>query len=585
MTVPRVLCCGDSLTAGMVPGEPSAPYSKTLAKTLGVPVDEIGICGTRADAMLENLEGDRGILTHLRLKEYTVAVIMVGTNDLSYAHPAEQILSDVQKLHALCHRRGVRTIALPIPPSTYATGNAVQRISAHWSVFNKALEEWAATLHDKVLFVNTNVAIPFSMSSGDWASDGLHMTPQGYAALGRYLGQQASKYVLEAPRPSPPQPPSPAPTPSFPPPIVVPTPSLPPFVVPTRLARPSMGPVQAATPLVTSPPAKASPSTTTYSLVQTPLAARPRFLRSSSAPPPPVVVFPSSSPHEAPLPSVTPPPAMPPAPSVPSPRSAPARTHATPPPFAVTAASVISPPSMHSPPLEPFRQYVVPTPPLSVSRPATASPPQVIIFPPQPPRRSMGPRPSMSMPLSVAPPSPPLSFIASSPSPPTPPSAPAASVRLVRLVPAPPMAPPPPPAPAVSAPQPVTPPPSPPSSVLQPPLRPLSQKSLFVVLPPVTLPPPVQSPAAQALPVLSTLAPAIRKPTTSESPEAELAAGTAVTFLQPSGSTVKAVVVGPAEGDRVMVRYTIGTSTLVTTSASLRYLDPIPNFFDMAHGG
>jgi hypothetical protein len=58
-----------------------------------------------------------------------------------------------------------------------------------------------------------------------------------------------------------------------------------------------------------------------------------------------------------------------------------------------------------------------------------------------------------------------------------------------------------------------------------------------------------------------------------------------VTFLQPSGSTVKAVVVGPAEGDRVMVRYTIGTSTLVTTSASLRYLDPIPNFFDMAHGG
>jgi len=332
MSTPTVLCCGDSLTAGMVPKEPNAPYSKTLAKTLGVPVDEIGICGTRADAMLENLEGDRGILKHLRRKEYTVVVIMVGTNDLSYSHPAEQILSDVQKLHALCHRRGVRTIALPIPPSKYVFANSVPTIASHWRVYNKALEEWAATLPGKVLFVNTNNAIPFSTSSGDWASDGLHMTSQGYAALGRYLGQQAAKYVLDTPS-------SPPSTPPMPPLFVAQPPS---SALPLPLSAYANQPI---------PPQRDSPDLlpfVTHTVMKVPSSAGQAPPLSAATLLPPNV---APRPFTSPLPSTAPPVAPPPSPPVSlAPPSSLPTLFAPPPIPSFMATSYFGQPSLSQPP-------------------------------------------------------------------------------------------------------------------------------------------------------------------------------------------------------------------------------------------
>ena len=47
----RILCCGDSLTAGFFPGGAHAPWSVVLAQKLGVNVDEIGMSGWRCVAV------------------------------------------------------------------------------------------------------------------------------------------------------------------------------------------------------------------------------------------------------------------------------------------------------------------------------------------------------------------------------------------------------------------------------------------------------------------------------------------------------------------------------------------------------
>jgi lysophospholipase L1-like esterase len=49
-----------------------------------------------------------------------VVVIMVGTNDLADARgTCQEITRDIVKLHQFCHGRGVRTLALGVPPNEF----------------------------------------------------------------------------------------------------------------------------------------------------------------------------------------------------------------------------------------------------------------------------------------------------------------------------------------------------------------------------------------------------------------------------------------------------------------------------------
>lgn len=138
-----------------------------------------------------------GLLGHLKDKPYTVVIIMAGTNDLAYRHSADDILRNVQQLHSACHARGLRTVALPIPPSEHTVPpRQIQILASEREKFNEALERWARSMGDKVLFVDTNEAIPFSTRSGDWCSDGLHMTAQGYEKFGNYLSNAAASFIL-----------------------------------------------------------------------------------------------------------------------------------------------------------------------------------------------------------------------------------------------------------------------------------------------------------------------------------------------------------------------------------------------------
>eukprot|EP00667_Euglena_gracilis_P019301 EG_transcript_20650 len=203
---PRVLCCGDSLTAGFYGSKINYnPYAKRLGEKLGVDVDEIGMSGWRSDELVGSMDEEfcrdvfdkeaSGLLVQLAKHRYAVCIIMAGTNDLAVGRTAEEILEDVQILHTICHKHGARTVALPIPESFSLIHNRRAPPAKEWRRFNDALKKWAATLPDKVLFVDMVSRIPFSDDSEDWAIDGLHMSKKGYSHFGDILSDLVRDYI------------------------------------------------------------------------------------------------------------------------------------------------------------------------------------------------------------------------------------------------------------------------------------------------------------------------------------------------------------------------------------------------------
>eukprot|EP00957_Ditylum_brightwellii_P051192 3880992-Ditylum_brightwellii.AAC.1 len=95
VTEHRVLCYGDSLTAGYITVSPYtqkyAPWAPVLEEIIGVPCDAIGASGWTTQDMVDmSTVGGKdacmvqrdGLQMALQKQKYSVVIIMAGTNDL-----------------------------------------------------------------------------------------------------------------------------------------------------------------------------------------------------------------------------------------------------------------------------------------------------------------------------------------------------------------------------------------------------------------------------------------------------------------------------------------------------------------------
>ena len=77
---------------------------------------------------------------------YDAALIMLGTNDLAHKGvTAEQVVAAIVEMHTVCHSYGLRTVALPIPPSFFSAtkrDDLVEYQTMRIRV-NAQLKEWA----------------------------------------------------------------------------------------------------------------------------------------------------------------------------------------------------------------------------------------------------------------------------------------------------------------------------------------------------------------------------------------------------------------------------------------------------------
>lgn len=192
----RILCYGDSLTAGTSDGffveYPYAPHLQAgLQHQFGehsVVVRHRGLPGWTAANMVEDLDGPatglRAAIQGIQDPALSLVVILAGTNDLGYGVGEEEIFDSIATLHQVAWDNGVpRTIAIGIPSSGYQESNTDAKALA--TRVNEKLQQYCADRPKQATFVS--FPFGYERDGENWARDTLHFSQRGYQVLGESL--------------------------------------------------------------------------------------------------------------------------------------------------------------------------------------------------------------------------------------------------------------------------------------------------------------------------------------------------------------------------------------------------------------
>jgi lysophospholipase L1-like esterase len=227
----NILAYGDSLTAGMVRAgssirSPYAPYLQDALRTIrssgtktnnnstndniDVSVYYRGNPGWTATDMLQDLDDpDTGLQTFIEQytqeeidnsnhqKNYTIVILLVGTNDLGYQqNDVDTISNEIQQLHTNCLSlyNVNTTIVLSIPSSGYQYDN--NKIRNQAIQINNQLQQYCINSQKQPPNNQHNsfkssyyieFPIDYIPNSTSWSKDTLHLSSNGYKLLGTLL--------------------------------------------------------------------------------------------------------------------------------------------------------------------------------------------------------------------------------------------------------------------------------------------------------------------------------------------------------------------------------------------------------------
>lgn len=218
----RVLAFGDSLTAGYnCYGHLFTPYAEGLVPALLPGIEaEVWLCGLSgmtAEDMANDLDKaevsdclDRtGKGLRRMVKDegpFDLAVIMAGTNDLAEDPEPEDLLEHIVVMHKACHKAGVPTVALGVPPSRAASGE--YSLADPRKTVNKLLRAWSRGPDNAkarngrpgiISFVDTDELMPYDRADGNWEADGLHFSRAGCLRFGERLAKLLSPLLAAEP--------------------------------------------------------------------------------------------------------------------------------------------------------------------------------------------------------------------------------------------------------------------------------------------------------------------------------------------------------------------------------------------------
>ena len=97
----------------------------------------------------------------------------------------------VCSLHEIAHELGMPTLAIGIPPSAY---QAMQPEAAELAIMvNRDLRAWSSQDSRVLCEYIDHPITTWSKGDGRWAPDGLHLSPEGYRAVGEGLAPIVSR--------------------------------------------------------------------------------------------------------------------------------------------------------------------------------------------------------------------------------------------------------------------------------------------------------------------------------------------------------------------------------------------------------
>ncbi|CAE7668071.1 unnamed protein product [Symbiodinium sp. CCMP2592] len=189
----RVLLFGDGFTCRFAEARVCS-YGEALAQALGTSAEiwACGYIGLEAGALVDSMDDDevsdeadntgKGLRCLLQVERFDIVIIQAGFHDLAHGHTTPAGVSvAVQCLHTICHSKGVRTVALTIPPSHVLSQSAKHQ--ARWEEVNNRLKSWVQNTgcHEGVAtFIDVAEMLP-----GE--AEGHHFDSQSEKQLGAAL--------------------------------------------------------------------------------------------------------------------------------------------------------------------------------------------------------------------------------------------------------------------------------------------------------------------------------------------------------------------------------------------------------------
>lgn len=208
----RILCYGDSLTAGFCSGgRQFEPYGRAMRDALadGGFACDVAICGhsgmtthemaCAVGSALVDVVGCCGKGLRRILEEdgpFDLVLIMSGTNDMGKGAHQDSVLKSLGQLHAICHAQGVPTVALAPPP---APGQGRDRELSRLSLLQR-VQHMTHNTPGIWACIDPAESLP-ATDARLWEKDGLHFSILGSRTLGKYLAVLAAEKLFNQPTP------------------------------------------------------------------------------------------------------------------------------------------------------------------------------------------------------------------------------------------------------------------------------------------------------------------------------------------------------------------------------------------------
>ncbi|KAJ7383660.1 hypothetical protein OS493_026846 [Desmophyllum pertusum] len=211
----RILCFGDSLTAGTSDTNKDHPYSTKLQEYFDVhdqtvqgasvrPIFEVhnaGMPGERAkDEMLPRLNQ---ILRGTRL-QYNWVIILGGSNDMRKYYENISLQFDIDdsrsifhalvELHNMTHAFGARSVAVSIPDRECEGSGTCSNLKKTHQKINELLRDFTSHTKEKVILADLASDVTLPRDQNLW--DGpVHFTKQGYDRMADIVYNSMKEHV------------------------------------------------------------------------------------------------------------------------------------------------------------------------------------------------------------------------------------------------------------------------------------------------------------------------------------------------------------------------------------------------------
>ena len=207
----RVLCFGDSLTAGYRKAKESTPYGTQLRERLGEKYEVVvsGVPGETTGEMVVRIEEVIKKAKEGGGRMFDLAVVLGGTNDVARKVPAEEVMANLTAIHQALHAEGCKTIALGIPQhyQMFMHGGYFAQVR---DTINESLEKLSLSVHairaQQMTFLTLDPRLPYfdpttttpSELHSDLWDDGIHFSEKGYTQLGTCVADHIlNNHILE----------------------------------------------------------------------------------------------------------------------------------------------------------------------------------------------------------------------------------------------------------------------------------------------------------------------------------------------------------------------------------------------------